>query len=101
MDGGAWWAAIHRVAESHMTELTGRQRGKALGSMGPWGIFICLISDSKVETLNLHQGHFPGGPVAKTSPSNAGGMGSVPGQRAKIPHGSWPKNPRHKTEAVL
>ena len=35
---------------------------------------------------------FPGGPVVKTSPSNAGGAGSIPGQRAKIPHASQPKN---------
>ena len=35
---------------------------------------------------------FPGGPVVKTSPSNAGGAGSIPGQGAKIPHASWPKN---------
>ena len=30
---------------------------------------------------------FPGDPVVKTSPSN-----SIPGQGAKIPHTSWPKN---------
>ena len=36
--------------------------------------------------------NFPGGPVFKTSPSNAGGAGSIPGQGAKIPHASWPKN---------
>ena len=30
--------------------------------------------------------------MVKTSPSNAGGMGSIPGRRAKIPHVSWPKN---------
>ena len=35
---------------------------------------------------------FPGGPVVKTLPSNAGGAGSIPGQGAKIPHASWPKN---------
>ena len=29
---------------------------------------------------------FPGGPMVKTSPSNAGGAGSIPGQGAKIPH---------------
>ena len=34
---------------------------------------------------------FPGGPVVKTSPSNEGGAGSIPGQGAKIPHASWPK----------
>ena len=35
---------------------------------------------------------FPGGPAVKTSPSNAGGAGSIPGRGAKIAHGSWPKN---------
>ena len=35
---------------------------------------------------------FPGGPVVKTSPSNAGGAGSIPGQGAKIPHASRPKH---------
>ena len=35
---------------------------------------------------------FPGGPVVKTLPSNAGGVGSVPGQGAKILQASWPKN---------
>ena len=35
---------------------------------------------------------FPGGPVVKTLPSNAGGQGSIPGQGVKIPHTSWPKN---------
>ena len=35
---------------------------------------------------------FPGSPVVKTSPSNAGGAGSIPGQGTKIPQASWPKN---------
>ena len=35
---------------------------------------------------------FPGGPVVKTSPSNAGVVGSIPGWGAKIPHASRPKN---------
>ena len=35
---------------------------------------------------------FPGCPVVKTMPSNAGGAGSIPGWGAKIPHASWPKN---------
>ena len=34
----------------------------------------------------------PGGQVIKTSPSNAGGVGSIPGQGAKIPHALGPKN---------
>ena len=29
---------------------------------------------------------FPGNTVVKTSPSNAGGAGSIPGWGAKIPH---------------
>ena len=35
---------------------------------------------------------FAGGPVAKTSPSNAGSAGLIPGRGAKIPHASRPKN---------
>ena len=35
---------------------------------------------------------FPGGPVVKTSPSNAGGAGLIPGWGAKIPHASQPEN---------
>ena len=34
---------------------------------------------------------FPGGPVVKTSPSNAGGAGSIPGWGTKIPHALGPK----------
>ena len=41
-------------------------------------------------------GDFPGGPMVKTLPSNAGIVGSIPGQGAKIPHVSWPKKPKHK-----
>ena len=44
---------------------------------------------------------FPGGPMVKTSPSNAGGNGSIHSQGTKIPHGSWPKNQKRKTEAIL
>ena len=42
----------------------------------------------------------PGGPVVKTSPSNAGGAGSIPGRGAKIPRASRPQN-QNKTEAIL
>ena len=30
--------------------------------------------------------------MVKTLPSNTGGVGSIPGQGAKIPHASWPRN---------
>ena len=34
---------------------------------------------------------FPGGPMVKTSLSNAGGVGSIFGQGDKIPHALGPK----------
>ena len=37
--------------------------------------------------------------MVETLLSNAGGVGSIPGQEAKIPHASRPKE--HKTEAIL
>ena len=40
---------------------------------------------------------FPGGPVVKNPPSNAGGAGSIPGQGTKIPHSVGQLNPRAKT----
>lgn len=36
-------------------------------------------------------GRTPGGPVFKTSPSNAGAIGLIPSQGAKIPHASHTK----------
>ena len=47
----------------------------------------CFMLDRKRT-----QRDFPGGPVVKTSPSNAGDAGLIPGWGAKIPHASWPKN---------
>ena len=38
--------------------------------------------------------------MVKTSPSNAGGVGSIPGQGAKIPTCLVAKKPKHKTEAI-
>ena len=35
---------------------------------------------------------FPVRPMVNSSPSKAGNVGSIPGQGAKIPHASWPKN---------
>ena len=35
---------------------------------------------------------FPGGPVVWTLPSITGDAGLIPGQGAKIPHASQPKN---------
>ena len=42
----------------------------------------------------------PGGPVARTSTSEAGGLDSISGWGAEHPHASWPKNPRNKNNIV-
>ena len=42
----------------------------------------------KINQMSTFQ-DFPGSPVVKISPSNAGG--SIPGPGAKIPHASGPK----------
>ena len=41
---------------------------------------------SGIKSMNRD---FPGGPMVKTPPSNAGDMGSTPGHRTKIPHAGW------------
>ena len=40
---------------------------------------------------------FPGGPVVKNPPSNAGDTGSIPGQGTKIPHAEGQLSPRAST----
>ena len=41
---------------------------------------------------------FPGGLLVKTSPSDAGGVGSIPGWGAKIPMPQGKKQNKTKTE---
>ena len=66
-----------------------------------WGQVMEGLVNKFYSTLNLSRegGISPGGPVVKTSRSNAGGMGSIPGQGAKIPHALQSK--KHKTEAIM
>ena len=45
--------------------------------------------------------NFPGSPVVKTSPSNAGHAALIPSQGAGIPHASTVKKINHETEAML
>ena len=40
---------------------------------------------------------FPGGPVVKNPPSNAGDTASIPGQETKIPHAVGQLSPRATT----
>ena len=39
---------------------------------------------------------FPSGPVVKTSPASARGVGSIPSQATKIPHALWPEKQNTK-----
>ena len=54
-----------------------------------------------ISLMKIKDWDFPGGPVVETSPSNASGVGLIPGRGVKIPLASRPKKPRHKTEAIL
>ena len=58
-------------------------------------LFFCIIHAWDLCCFWAHKivnfGDFPGGPGVKTSPSNAGGEGLIPGRGAKIPHASRPK----------
>ena len=42
-------------------------------------------------------GDFPGGPVVKNLPSNAGDVGSIPGQGIKTPHSKGQLSPQATT----
>ena len=44
---------------------------------------------------------FPGGPVVKTSPSSIGDENLIPGQEAKIPQASRPKNQKHQNRSNI
>ena len=45
-----------------------------------------------IQSLKENQRDFPDSPMVKTSPSNVGDMGLIPGWGAKIPHALQPKN---------
>ena len=63
----------------------------------PWGRKQWNTTEQLTSSLSLRvylntlTGDFPGSPEVKTLPFNAGGAGSIPGQRAKMPHASQPK----------
>ena len=46
---------------------------------------------SSLCVLKQSRENFLGGPAFKTSPSNAGVSGLIPGWEAEISHASWPK----------
>ena len=60
---------------------------KSFIRIGFYTMRYCVLVVLRVKVRD-----FPGGPVIKTSPSNAGGAGSIPGGGAKIPQASRPQN---------
>ena len=44
-------------------------------------------------------GDFPGGPAVESPPSNAGDVGSIPGQGTKVPHASGQLSPCSRAHA--
>ena len=56
--------------------------------------FIGPVEDGQLRNV-------PGGPVVETLPSSEGGSDLTPGQGAKILQVVRPKQPEHKTEAIL
>ena len=82
--------------------------GKPKNIHDPLYCDICIIPTEPVISLRyactvlevsycFKVAYFPGGPVVKTLLFNAGGMGSVPGWGAKIPHALWYRTNGAKT----
>ena len=77
MDGGLWHSTGDRDQDHpHGKEMKKKKKKRDLYS----------------HNLNIIYEDFPGGPVVKTLPSNAGSASSVPGWAAKILYGLWLKN---------
>ena len=57
-------------------------KGKHLLRTGLHSLRVCR----KLAAVKIRIRDFPGGPVVTNPPSNAGDLGSIPGQGTKIPH---------------
>ena len=66
---------------------------------------LLQIADSHciwyIRKKKRKSGDFPGGPVVKTSPFNAGGAGQIPDWKAKIPYALQQKNQKHKNRSNI
>ena len=95
MDRGAWWAIIHEVAKSRTrlsanthTSANSKRSPFELMHSQPWG--TCW----KVETGTASpKSHLVGPSLVvqwlRLLTSTAGGVGSILGWEAKIPHALW------------
>ena len=80
----------HSLFGSYRCRPLGLREGKA--PPYPRSSTLALIPDGLCSFLRVFSSrrterNFPGGPVVKNLPSNAGDMGSPPGLGTKIPHG--------------
>ena len=62
------------------------------------GETITAVLTHYTPTQNKSFRDFLGGPLVKTSPSSARGMGSIPGLEAKIPLALEPEKPKYKEQ---
>ena len=87
------WLSLPAPLESGLCQLL-RQRG---------GRHVrCKEARSLHCTQKRYCGGFPGGPVVRNLPANAGDTGSIPGLGAKIPHATEQLSPcATTTEPVL
>ena len=97
MDGGAWWATVHRVAKSQtrLSDLTFTSHFHALekemathssvlawripGSGGAWWAVVCGVAQSRTRLKRLSSSiapGFPGGSDGEKSACSAGDPGS-------------------------
>ena len=59
---------------------------------------VINVSITKSEKVGSYMHRdFPGGPLIKNPPSNAGDVGSIPGQGTKIPHAVGQQSPHTAT----
>ena len=69
-----------------------------------WGSQRHPSTPDLIASQNEIEGHhrdFPGGPVVKNVPSNAGDASLIPGQGSKIPHAERPRSLSATTERSL
>ena len=69
------------------------EQGKR-GSAPEPGVCVNFKRHLRAISIKKRLGDFLGCPVVRTSPSNAGGAGSVPDRGAEIPDAMWPHTPQ-------
>ena len=94
----------HSLFGSYRCRPLGLREGKA--PPYPRSSTLALIPDGLCSFLRVFSSrrterNFPGGPVVKNLPSNAGDMGSIPGRGTKIPHAGTTKPVSHNYWACV